>query len=177
MERVRGPVSSRYERALYELPSLSEVRKRFENCYSISRGERIDLTATDYAGCAYVLECKETSARRAEQISLIRHKKKTVPWWVAPANSAEKRLYVGRTKDLPGRVWQHIQGSQQRGAHFTETFPPIRISRAFLYQDYSMREELEAKVTQSIDKANPEAFVYSDRYDTLRGFKHYGEDT
>ena len=40
-----------------------------------------------------------------------------------------------------------------------------------------MREELEAKVTQSIDKANPEAFVYSDRYDTLRGFKHYGEDT
>lgn len=177
MEKVRGPGSDEFESSLYELSSLTEVRKRFETCYNISRREYIDLTSTEYAGCVYVLECKNTSVKKAEHISRTRHRKQSVPWWVAPANDGKRRLYVGRAKKLPRRVWQHIRGSRQGGAHFTEVFPPLRLKRVFLFRQHTNRDEIEAKVTQTVDRENPEAFIYSDRYDTYRGFKEYGENS
>jgi hypothetical protein len=108
-------------------------------------------------------------------VSLFHHQKVNVPWWIAPAESASRRLYVGRAVDLVDRLWDHIQGSEHGGAHFTTVFPPYRLRRVFLYTKYEHRDLLEGKVSQTIDRENEDAFVYSDRYDTLRGYKSYGE--
>ena len=177
MRRVRGPPKDGSRKILYTVPSREALSERLRDCYDQSRGQHVDLTEAEYAGCVYVLGCENSSSGNAELLSLRDHGKKGVPWWVAPARSAPARLYVGRAKDLPRRLWQHIRGAGSGGAHFTDIFVPRRLRRVFLYDRYDQRDELEGKVSQTIDRENEDAFVYSDRYDTLRGYKEYGDES
>lgn len=176
MRRLRGPLWDEGRYSLSAIPSKEALEKRLRSCYDRSRDTPISLSQVEYSGCVYVLECQNTSTDRAEWLSLMKHGKVKVPWWIAPAKSASRRLYVGRAKDVVDRLWQHIRGSDYGGAHFTSVFEPHRLRRVFLYTKYEHRDLLEGKVSQTIDRENGDAFVYSDRYDTLRGYKEYGED-
>jgi predicted GIY-YIG superfamily endonuclease len=177
MRKIRGPLWDGGRYSLTGVPSKDDLEKRLRSCYDKSRDTRISLSQAEYSGCVYVLECAKASAGRAESLSLHNHNKQQVPWWVDPSMSAPQRLYVGRAKDLTDRLWDHIRGSQHGGAHYTSIFPPRRLRRVFLYSTYTHRDQIEGKVTQTIDRENEDAFVYSDRYDTLRGYKDYGEDS
>lgn len=176
MRQIRGPLWGENRDALWKIGSRDAFTSRLRSCYDKSRDCPLNLSQAEYAGCVYVLECENTSSNRAESISLIDHRKKRLPWWVSPARSSSRRLYVGRATDLVNRLWEHIRGSQYGGAHFTTVFQPRRLRRVFLYQQYTHRDQIEGKVTQTVDRENTDSFVYSDRYDTLRGYKDYGED-
>lgn len=176
MRRVRGPVPETTQGSLWEVSSLSALRDRLRGCYDLTWSESIDLAAATYEGCVYVLRCRSEDTETAKRISLLEHGKQGVPWWVGPARAAQTRLYVGRAKDLPKRLWQHVRGAQSGGAHFTDIFSPERLRRVFIYDQYDERDALEEIVAQTVDGEVEDAFVYSDRYDSYRGFKNYGED-
>ncbi len=177
MLQLRGPPPQEQNVMLYGVPSKEALSDRLAECYDTSRSRPLNLSSANYSGCVYVLECANESAERAKRRSLLWHEKERVPWWVGPARSAETRLYVGRAKECDRRLWEHIQGVTAGGAHFTDIFAPRRLQRVFLYGTYTHKDLLEGKVSQTIDRETDDGtFVYSDRYDTLRGHKDYGED-
>lgn len=176
MRRIRGPLWGDGRDTLCAVPSKELLKTRLRSCYDKSRNTPIDLGEAEYDGCVYVLECGNTTTDRAEWVSLIKHGKVKTPWWIAPAESSSRRLYVGRAKDLVDRLWEHIRGSDHGGAHFTTIFEPHRLRRVFLYDRYDHRDLLEGRVSQTVDRENENCFVYSDRYDSLRGYKDYGDE-
>ena len=175
MRQIRGALLGERRNSLIEIGSKDALQKRLRSCYDKSRDTPLNLSQAEYSGCVYVIECQNTSIEQAEWISKYKHGKVEIPWWIAPAESATQRLYVGRTTDITDRLWDHIRGFDSGGAHFTSIFRPHRLRRVFLYDKYEYRNLLEGKISQTTDRENDTAFVYSDRYDTLRGYKDYGE--
>lgn len=122
------------------VPSREHLAEYLSECYDHSRGQPIDITDADYAGCVYVLECGMRSAGEAEYLSILDHRKTSVPWWIAPAREARTRLYVGRAMHLECRLWEHIRGARSGGAHFTDIFRPEQLRRMSLYDRYTERD-------------------------------------
>lgn len=94
----------------------------------------------------YVLECIHNTQYQHTALSeLGKYKKK----WQKKIPSANRLLYVGVTKNLVRRLDQHLNNTDDRGAHFNRVFPPVRLLDVSWYSSYTQAhraEELTAKL-------------------------------
>ena len=100
----------------------------------------------------YVLECKHRSLGKASTIALdvIQSDRTDAPYWVRNGAKAQQRVYVGVSKRVRDRIYNHAQGT---GGRFPQVFPPLRILDISWYHLTGTSYDAEAEVAERIDAA------------------------
>lgn len=105
------------DECLCHAPSRSDIKDQIEN-------HRTD-TEMFYRHAVYVLECRridpECAIRRAITELEIQY-----PRWTESAAAEERRFYVGVSKRVYIRIYNHAMGTG-RASNFCRIFPPARI--------------------------------------------------
>lgn len=104
----------------------------------------------------YILECDKRSFKKTKRFGMNVGSTNTIPKWVWPAHSADKRLYIGSSKRVGYRILQHIHND---GAWFTEIFPPKKIQGIEWYaRTQDNLQEIEKE--KAVELREDNIFVY-----------------
>jgi len=104
----------------------------------------------------YVLECLPTSEY---QHSAIRTLGKYKPQWGDELRRARRILYVGVTAGLLKRLDHHLNNTDNRGAEFTQVFPPVRLLDVAWYSSYGYAERAEVLTAEALRERFPDDYV------------------
>lgn len=90
--------------------------------------EFVDDPFDNNTHAVYILECKPRSLGNAKKLAYEKRQTDSVglAWWVKAAAKAQKLIYVGVSKEVHERIFDHANATPS-GAHFTNVFPPARI--------------------------------------------------
>lgn len=105
----------------------------------------------------YVLECRNRSLKNATGIALDELDVSEIPWWVKAATNYNRLFYVGLSKRMVTRLYNHAHA---KGASFTKVFPPVRLLSIDWYPTLAHSYRAEPEKAEYLDKKFPEVFVF-----------------